>query len=195
MEINLCSTHCDGDFCLFVQQSVLSTSHRNLHELDAETQPLQTFQDSGLEVVVSKSERSKTSDPHLDEEGETEGGAHGQKKNQNVEITGWATGGPSLRSIAERRLCLDFRHVRHRGDGHRDGDSRGGSTQGIFLFICTEMPYQPVYYDPIGAYHHVPCQRDPGLEKALKEQLTNEKRAVFRAAGNNQYQILQHYDS
>ncbi|XP_048352016.1 small conductance calcium-activated potassium channel protein 1 isoform X1 [Sphaerodactylus townsendi] len=81
--------------------SSLSTSHRNLHELDAETQPLQTFQDSGLEVVVSKSERSKTSDPHLDEEGETEGGAHGQKKNQNV---GYRLG--HRRALFEKRKRL-----------------------------------------------------------------------------------------
>ncbi|KAL8177579.1 UNVERIFIED_CONTAM: potassium intermediate small conductance calcium-activated channel, subfamily N, member 3 [Gekko kuhli] len=81
--------------------SSLSASHRNLHELDAETQPLQTFHDSGLEVVVSKSERSKTSDPHLDEEGEAEGGAHGQKKNQNI---GYRLG--HRRALFEKRKRL-----------------------------------------------------------------------------------------
>lgn len=64
----------------------LGVSPRHLRELDAETQPLQTFPDSDLEVVVSKAERGKGSDPQLD--GRAEEGAGGsdqpQKRNQNV---------------------------------------------------------------------------------------------------------------
>lgn len=81
--------------------SNLSTSHRNLHELDAETQPLQTFNDSGLEVVVSKSEHSKILDTHLDEELEAEGRSHSQKKNQNV---GYRLG--HRRALFEKRKRL-----------------------------------------------------------------------------------------
>ncbi|XP_070800888.1 small conductance calcium-activated potassium channel protein 1 isoform X1 [Pituophis catenifer annectens] len=64
----------------------LGISPRHLRELDTETQPLQTFPDSDLEVVVSKAERGKGSDPQLD--GRAEEGAGGsaqpQKRNQNV---------------------------------------------------------------------------------------------------------------
>ncbi|KAM6466856.1 small conductance calcium-activated potassium channel protein 1 isoform 2-T2 [Liasis olivaceus] len=63
----------------------LGASPRHLHELDAETQPLQTFPDSGLEVVVAKADRVKGSDPQLD--GRVEGAgwrSHRHKRNQNI---------------------------------------------------------------------------------------------------------------
>ncbi|XP_029469604.1 small conductance calcium-activated potassium channel protein 1 isoform X2 [Rhinatrema bivittatum] len=63
--------------------SSLSSSRRNLHELDPETQPLQTLHSSGLEVVVSKADHVKASNPSLEEE-EEEGRSQGPKKTQNI---------------------------------------------------------------------------------------------------------------
>ncbi|XP_075467359.1 small conductance calcium-activated potassium channel protein 1 isoform X1 [Ascaphus truei] len=63
--------------------SSLGSSRRNLHELDPETQPLQTLHSPGLEVVVSKNDPSKTSHRSLHGE-EGEEAPRSQKKNQNV---------------------------------------------------------------------------------------------------------------
>ncbi|XP_078525263.1 small conductance calcium-activated potassium channel protein 1 [Lissotriton helveticus] len=80
--------------------SSLSASRRNLHELDSETQPLQTLNSSGLEVVVSKSDHVKAPDSGLDEEEEAER-ARNQKKNQNV---GYKLG--HRRALFEKRKRL-----------------------------------------------------------------------------------------
>ncbi|XP_042335834.1 small conductance calcium-activated potassium channel protein 1 isoform X4 [Sceloporus undulatus] len=79
--------------------SLSASSHRNVHELDAETQPLQTFHDSGLEVVVSKGEHGKASDGCPEEDAE----AHppGHKKNQNI---GYRLG--HRRALFEKRKRL-----------------------------------------------------------------------------------------
>uniref|UniRef100_A0A8D0GS21 Potassium calcium-activated channel subfamily N member 1 n=1 Tax=Sphenodon punctatus TaxID=8508 RepID=A0A8D0GS21_SPHPU len=75
------------------------------HELDAETQPLQTLHSSGLEVVVSKTEQAKVSDTNLDEEeGEEEedkSHSRGPKKNQNI---GYRLG--HRRALFEKRKRL-----------------------------------------------------------------------------------------
>ncbi|XP_069504899.1 small conductance calcium-activated potassium channel protein 1 isoform X2 [Ambystoma mexicanum] len=80
--------------------SSLSASRRNLHELDSETQPLQTLNSSGLEVVVSKNDQVKLPDTGLDEEEEAER-ARNQKKNQNV---GYKLG--HRRALFEKRKRL-----------------------------------------------------------------------------------------
>ncbi|XP_069073148.1 small conductance calcium-activated potassium channel protein 1 isoform X2 [Pleurodeles waltl] len=80
--------------------SSLSASRRNLHELDSETQPLQTLNSSGLEVVVSKSDQVKAPDSGLDEEEEAER-ARNQKKHQNV---GYKLG--HRRALFEKRKRL-----------------------------------------------------------------------------------------
>ncbi|XP_061457529.1 small conductance calcium-activated potassium channel protein 1 isoform X4 [Rhineura floridana] len=81
--------------------SSLASSHRNLHDPDAETQPLQTFPDSGLEVVVSRSEHSKAPEPHLEEGSEAGEHPHGHKKHQNV---GYRLG--HRRALFEKRKRL-----------------------------------------------------------------------------------------
>ncbi|XP_030074570.1 small conductance calcium-activated potassium channel protein 1 [Microcaecilia unicolor] len=78
----------------------LSASHRNLHELDSEIQPLQTFNPSGLEVVVSKTDQIKASSTNLEEEVE-EGRSRGPKKNQNI---GYRLG--HRRALFEKRKRL-----------------------------------------------------------------------------------------
>ncbi|XP_059847372.1 small conductance calcium-activated potassium channel protein 1a isoform X1 [Hypanus sabinus] len=57
--------------------SSLGTSHRNLHDLDSETQPLHT--NSGLEVVVSKPDQNNISNDSLVNEGRKS-----PKKSQNI---------------------------------------------------------------------------------------------------------------
>ncbi|XP_038633434.1 small conductance calcium-activated potassium channel protein 2-like isoform X2 [Scyliorhinus canicula] len=57
--------------------SSLGSSHRNLHDLDSETQPLQT--NSGLEVVVSKPDQNNISNDSLVNEGRKS-----PKKSQNI---------------------------------------------------------------------------------------------------------------
>ncbi|XP_078054863.1 small conductance calcium-activated potassium channel protein 2-like [Mustelus asterias] len=57
--------------------SSLGTSHRNLHDLDSETQPLQT--NSGLEVVVSKPDQNNISNDSL-----VNDGRKSPKKSQNI---------------------------------------------------------------------------------------------------------------
>ncbi|KAH0625977.1 hypothetical protein JD844_034373 [Phrynosoma platyrhinos] len=79
--------------------SLSASSHRNVCELDAETQPLQTFHDSGLEVVVSKGERGKASDGCPEEGAEVR--PHGHKKNQNI---GYRLG--HRRALFEKRKRL-----------------------------------------------------------------------------------------
>ncbi|XP_006001686.1 small conductance calcium-activated potassium channel protein 2 [Latimeria chalumnae] len=59
--------------------SSLSASQRNLNELDSETQPLQTLNSTGLEVVVSKTDQNKVSSESLEQEA-----SRTQKKNQNI---------------------------------------------------------------------------------------------------------------
>lgn len=81
--------------------SSLSGSHRPLHELDAETQPLQTFHDSGLEVVISRSDHGKALDTQLGEEAAAQGRGHGQKKSQNI---GYRLG--HRRALFEKRKRL-----------------------------------------------------------------------------------------
>nr|XP_033809509.1 small conductance calcium-activated potassium channel protein 1 [Geotrypetes seraphini] len=78
----------------------LSASHRNLHELDSETQPLHTFNSSGLEVVVSKTDQIKASSTNLEEEVE-EGHSRGPKKTQNI---GYRLG--HRRALFEKRKRL-----------------------------------------------------------------------------------------
>uniref|UniRef100_A0A8D2LKU5 Potassium calcium-activated channel subfamily N member 1 n=1 Tax=Varanus komodoensis TaxID=61221 RepID=A0A8D2LKU5_VARKO len=76
-----------------------SSSHHNLPELDAETQPLQTFPDSGLEVVVSRPEHRKASDVCLGIGAEHR--SHGHKRTQNV---GYRLG--HRRALFEKRKRL-----------------------------------------------------------------------------------------
>ncbi|XP_072338455.1 small conductance calcium-activated potassium channel protein 2-like isoform X2 [Scyliorhinus torazame] len=57
--------------------SSLGSSHRNLHDMDSETQPLQT--NSGLEVVVSKPDQNNISNDSLVNEGRKS-----PKKSQNI---------------------------------------------------------------------------------------------------------------
>uniref|UniRef100_A0A4W3H742 Potassium intermediate/small conductance calcium-activated channel, subfamily N, member 1a n=2 Tax=Callorhinchus milii TaxID=7868 RepID=A0A4W3H742_CALMI len=59
--------------------SSLGTSRRNLHDFDSETQPLQTINNSGLEVVVSKPNQNNISNESLGEPG-----CKSPKKNQNI---------------------------------------------------------------------------------------------------------------
>ncbi|XP_067824662.1 small conductance calcium-activated potassium channel protein 2-like [Heptranchias perlo] len=59
--------------------SSLGNSHRNLHDLDSETQPLQTINNSGLEVVVSKPDQNNISNDSLVNEGRKLA-----KKSQNI---------------------------------------------------------------------------------------------------------------
>eukprot|EP00079_Xenopus_tropicalis_P026817 XP_012820809.1 PREDICTED: small conductance calcium-activated potassium channel protein 1 isoform X1 [Xenopus tropicalis] len=82
--------------------SSLSSSRRNLHEQDPETQPLQTLHSPGVEVVVSKNDPSKASHRSLRgvEEGSQEA-PRGQKKNQNV---GYKLG--HRRALFEKRKRL-----------------------------------------------------------------------------------------
>ncbi|XP_039180281.1 small conductance calcium-activated potassium channel protein 1 isoform X2 [Crotalus tigris] len=64
----------------------LGVSPRHLGELDTEMQPLQTFPDSDLEVVVAKAEPGKGGvEPQLDGRAEGPGGRNPrQRRNQNV---------------------------------------------------------------------------------------------------------------
>ncbi|XP_063147079.1 small conductance calcium-activated potassium channel protein 1 isoform X2 [Candoia aspera] len=65
--------------------SVLGASPPHPHGPDAEMQPLETFPDSGLEVVVAKAECVKGSDPQLDGLAEgARGRSHRHKRNQNI---------------------------------------------------------------------------------------------------------------
>ncbi|KAM4810455.1 small conductance calcium-activated potassium channel protein 1 [Rhinophrynus dorsalis] len=82
--------------------SSLSSSRRNLHEQDPETQPLQTLHSPGLEVVVSKNDPTKASHRSLRgvEEGSQEA-SRGHKKNQNV---GYKLG--HRRALFEKRKRL-----------------------------------------------------------------------------------------
>ncbi|XP_041435959.1 small conductance calcium-activated potassium channel protein 2 isoform X1 [Xenopus laevis] len=82
--------------------SSLSSSRRNLHEQDPETQPLQTLHSPGVEVVVSKNDPTKASHRSLRgvEEGSQEA-PRGQKKNQNV---GYKLG--HRRALFEKRKRL-----------------------------------------------------------------------------------------
>ncbi|XP_041418849.1 small conductance calcium-activated potassium channel protein 2 isoform X1 [Xenopus laevis] len=82
--------------------SSLSSSRRNLHEQDPETQPLQTLHSPGVEVVVSKNDPTKASHRSLRgvEEGSQEA-SRGQKKNQNV---GYKLG--HRRALFEKRKRL-----------------------------------------------------------------------------------------
>ncbi|XP_063770477.1 small conductance calcium-activated potassium channel protein 2-like isoform X1 [Pseudophryne corroboree] len=79
--------------------SSLSSSRRNLHEPDPETQPLQTLHSPGIEVVVSKNDPIKAS--HRSLRGGDEGSHRGQKKNQNV---GYKLG--HRRALFEKRKRL-----------------------------------------------------------------------------------------
>ncbi|XP_063313392.1 small conductance calcium-activated potassium channel protein 1 [Pelobates fuscus] len=81
--------------------SSLSSSRRNLHETDPETQPLQTLHSPGLEVVVSKNDPLKSSHRSLRGEDGSQGGSRGQKKNQNV---GYKLG--HRRALFEKRKRL-----------------------------------------------------------------------------------------
>ncbi|XP_065434185.1 small conductance calcium-activated potassium channel protein 1 isoform X2 [Chrysemys picta bellii] len=80
--------------------SSLSASQRNLHELGAETQPLQTLHSSGLEVVVSKTEQAKDTSLQA-EEAAAAARSRSQKKNQNV---GYRLG--HRRALFEKRKRL-----------------------------------------------------------------------------------------
>ncbi|XP_068090223.1 small conductance calcium-activated potassium channel protein 2-like isoform X2 [Hyperolius riggenbachi] len=82
--------------------SSLSSSRRNLHDADPETQPLQTLHSPGIEVVVSKNDPIKSS--HRSLRGGDEGSIkshRGQKKNQNV---GYKLG--HRRALFEKRKRL-----------------------------------------------------------------------------------------
>nr|XP_020636574.1 small conductance calcium-activated potassium channel protein 1 isoform X1 [Pogona vitticeps] len=81
----------------------LSASRRHLHEPEAETQPLQTFRDSGLEVVVSNSERGGKAPPDGSGDPEAEEGQppHRHKRNQNI---GYRLG--HRRALFEKRKRL-----------------------------------------------------------------------------------------
>ncbi|XP_073449304.1 small conductance calcium-activated potassium channel protein 1 isoform X4 [Aquarana catesbeiana] len=79
--------------------SSLSSSRRNLHEADPETQPLQTLHSPVIEVVVSKNDPLKAS--HRSLRGGDEGSHRGQKKNQNV---GYKLG--HRRALFEKRKRL-----------------------------------------------------------------------------------------
>ncbi|XP_034611305.1 small conductance calcium-activated potassium channel protein 2-like isoform X1 [Trachemys scripta elegans] len=81
--------------------SSLSASQRNLHELGAETQPLQTLHSSGLEVVVSKTEQAKDTSLQAEEEEAAAARSRSQKKNQNV---GYRLG--HRRALFEKRKRL-----------------------------------------------------------------------------------------
>ncbi|XP_018410616.1 PREDICTED: small conductance calcium-activated potassium channel protein 2-like isoform X3 [Nanorana parkeri] len=82
--------------------SSLSSSRRNLHEADPETQPLQTLHSPGIEVVVSKNDPIKSSHRSLRGGDEGSHGSHrGQKKNQNV---GYKLG--HRRALFEKRKRL-----------------------------------------------------------------------------------------
>ncbi|KAM5194258.1 small conductance calcium-activated potassium channel protein 1 [Mantella aurantiaca] len=82
--------------------SSLSSSRRNLHEADPETQPLQTLHSPGIEVVVSKNDPIKASHRSLrGGDDSSHGGHRGQKKNQNV---GYKLG--HRRALFEKRKRL-----------------------------------------------------------------------------------------
>ncbi|XP_056374092.1 small conductance calcium-activated potassium channel protein 2-like isoform X3 [Hyla sarda] len=82
--------------------SSLSSSRRNLHETDPETQPLQTLHSPGIEVVVSKNDPIKASHRSLRGGDDSSLGGHkGQKKNQNV---GYRLG--HRRALFEKRKRL-----------------------------------------------------------------------------------------
>uniref|UniRef100_A0A8C8VK46 Potassium calcium-activated channel subfamily N member 1 n=1 Tax=Pelusios castaneus TaxID=367368 RepID=A0A8C8VK46_9SAUR len=72
-----------------------SASGRSLHELEAETQPLQTLQ------VVSRTEQAKGSDPSSETEEEGETRSRHQRKNQNI---GYRLG--HRRALFEKRKRL-----------------------------------------------------------------------------------------
>ncbi|KAM4706802.1 small conductance calcium-activated potassium channel protein 1 [Discoglossus pictus] len=80
--------------------SSLSSSRRNLHDTDPETQPLQTLHSPGLEVVVAKNDPTKASHRSL-RGAEDSGSSRGQKKNQNV---GYKLG--HRRALFEKRKRL-----------------------------------------------------------------------------------------
>ncbi|XP_075681419.1 small conductance calcium-activated potassium channel protein 1 isoform X1 [Rhinoderma darwinii] len=82
--------------------SSLSSSRRNLHETDPETQPLQTLHSPGIEVVVSKNDPIKASHRSLRGGDESSQGGHrGQKNKQNV---GYKLG--HRRALFEKRKRL-----------------------------------------------------------------------------------------
>lgn len=82
--------------------SSLSSSRRNLHETDPETQPLQTLHSPGIEVVVNKNDPIKASHRSLrGGDDSSQGGHKGQKKNQNV---GYKLG--HRRALFEKRKRL-----------------------------------------------------------------------------------------
>ncbi|KAG8594737.1 hypothetical protein GDO81_001315 [Engystomops pustulosus] len=82
--------------------SSLSSSRRNLHDTDPETQPLQTLHSPGIEVVVSKNDPIKASHRSLrGGDDSSQGGHKGQKKNQNV---GYKLG--HRRALFEKRKRL-----------------------------------------------------------------------------------------
>ncbi|XP_067416001.1 small conductance calcium-activated potassium channel protein 1 isoform X2 [Emydura macquarii macquarii] len=79
----------------------LSSPSASQRELRAETQPLQTLHSAGLEVVVSRTEQAKGSDPSWEAEKEREARSRNQRKNQNV---GYRLG--HRRALFEKRKRL-----------------------------------------------------------------------------------------
>ncbi|XP_058714876.1 small conductance calcium-activated potassium channel protein 1 isoform X1 [Poecile atricapillus] len=75
--------------------------------------------------------------------------------------------GPPARALREaqaaERLRAHLRHVRHRGDGHRDRALLGGLHQGVVVFLRAQVLDQPLHADPAGAHRHVPRQGDPAV--------------------------------
>uniref|UniRef100_A0AAV2IY45 Small conductance calcium-activated potassium channel protein 3 n=1 Tax=Knipowitschia caucasica TaxID=637954 RepID=A0AAV2IY45_KNICA len=152
----------------------LSSSRRNIHEFDSESQPLQPLSAADAsDTLCSKPENtSSTLMPYGAGDGGGgcghSSGKSGKKKNQNI--------GEKLghrRALFEKRKRLSdyalifgmFGIVVMVIETELSWGAYGkccGSLPGVPVFSSSKMPDKPFYHHPPGTGHHIPRQGDPG---------------------------------